>query len=122
MIDPTLFIQAISTYLRINHEYRAAWRYAERRAQLRHPRATAFLLAEDIRNNLAAEIEALEEPDFVSRQTEQLIRLWDARNRNFDIYKAEPNGHNLNHLNASETKLKEFNNSLYTVIQKIANN
>lgn len=47
MINPTLFIQAISTYLRINHEYRAAWRYAEKRAQLRHPRATAFLLAEE---------------------------------------------------------------------------
>lgn len=121
MIDPTTLIQAINTYLRINHEYRAAWRYAEKRDRLRLPRATAFLEAQQIRDNLEAQLNELAEPDFISRQTEELIRLWDARNRNFEIYRSEPNGHNLNHLNQSETRLKEFNNALYTAIQKLSN-
>jgi len=115
----TSFLQAIRDYLKINDEWRAAWRYADRRDRIAEPRRQSFNLAEIRRNQLhQLLIDNTEEPTYLDRQARDLIARWDNRNRQFEIYRAEGHRQNLQHLDSAEKTLKERCSAIIEIVNK----
>ena len=76
----TSFLQAIRDHLAVNDEYRLAWRYIAKRAQLKEPRRQTLQTAETRRKQLHnLIIDATEEITYLDRQARALIEKWDAR-------------------------------------------
>lgn len=115
----TSFLQAIRDHLSVNDEYRAAWRYIAKRAQLKEPRRQTLQTAETRRNQLHnLIIDATDEITYLDRQARALIGKWDARTQQLEIYRAEKNGHNLGHLHSAEKALKNKCAEIIEIINK----
>ena len=117
------FLQAIRDYLKINDEFRSAWRYQHIRDQLAEPRRQAFNLTETRRDQLHQLLkDNPDKPTYLDRQARDLITKWDNRTQNLEIYRHEPNGHNLDHLNNAEKALKKKAAEIIEVIKKTTHN
>lgn len=115
----TSFLQAIRDHLSVNDEYRAAWRYIAKRAQLKEPRRQTLQTAEIRRNQLHnLIIDATDEITYLDRQARALIEKWDNRTHALEIYRAEKNGNNLGHLHSAEKSLKTKCAEIIEIINK----
>jgi len=113
------YLQALRDYFKLNDQFRAAWRYADRRASIAEPRRQAYNLAETRRNQLHQLIvDNPDEPTYLDRQARILIEKWDNRNQQLEIHRLEPNGHNLQHLNEAEKACKQKAAEIIEIINK----
>lgn len=113
------FLQALRTYFDLNDQWRAAWRYADRRARIAEPRRQAYNLAEIRRNQLHQLLnDNTDDPTYLDRQARDLIEKWDHRNNQFEIYSAEGHRQNLQHLDTAEKALKDRCSAIIEIINK----
>lgn len=112
-------LQAIRDYLKLNDQWRAAWRYADRRARIAEPRRQAYNLVEIRRNQLHQLLnDNTDDPTYLDRQARALIEKWDHRNQQFEIYRAEGHRQNLQHLDTAEKTLKDRCSAIIEIINK----
>lgn len=80
----TTFAQAITTYLRLNTEYRRTRTNTERKSALKLARATAYRIAQEANTSLHNHLLQYTEPDFLRTNARELIARWDTRNECFE--------------------------------------
>lgn len=118
------FTTAAAQHQRLDRDYRAAWRYKHKRAEIAPQRRQALLATQQAANRIRNTLPDTE-PSHLTHLARNLLERWDNYRRNHAIMLAEYNHHNRHHNDTSratfETALREAIETLNTITNTTEN-